>query len=374
MKLKILCLLLPVLLVACDKTNQPIESNTNTSNHQNDASVETNNNQYYVSNNTDEMFFYSVIANSYRIFGQEDIYSHTSNEDIRSKVDKLYQEYQTTGKLDISKPKGNDKNEWAEFNARLSTISELGYFVRTNNVYEPDFKIDKDGLLVKAGQTIQDNQGVKKFSYSYWNNEPVMASAFYKTNHGEKHYQFFIFTNQWELVKGDGNFPLEEYKDCQKCTEEAKFLLAEKERVIQGATQEYYVNNQSSNGNIISVRNIAQLVKDGFEQNSLELRYDERGFPVELKYGYSNDERIHNYMFYFKNGKAVSAEANTIFMKDGQVYTEPTLTQSMKFDENETIVKNEFLNGKSPEKPIDEKTWRDDVARIIQIAKQYRGN
>lgn len=374
MRLRILSLLLPVLLVACDKTNQPIESNTNTSNHQNDASVETNNNQYYVSNNTDEMFFYSVIANSYRIFGQEDIYSHTSNEDIRSKVDKLYQEYQTTGKLDISKPKGNDKNEWAEFNARLSTISELGYFVRTNNVYEPDFKIDKDGLLVKAGQTIQDNQGVKKFSYSYWNNEPVMASAFYKTNHGEKHYQFFIFTNQWELVKGDGNFPLEEYKDCQKCTEEAKFLLAEKERVIQGATQEYYVNNQSSNGNIISVRNVAQLVKDGFEQNSLELRYDEKGFPVELKYGYSNDERIHNYMFYFKNGKAVSAEANTIFMKDSQVYTEPTLTQSMKFDENETIVKNEFFNGKSPEKPIDEKAWRDDVARIIQIAKQYRGN
>lgn len=373
MKLKILYLLLPVLLVACDKTNQPIESNTNTSNHQNDASVETNNNQYYVSNNTDEMFFYSVIANSYRIFGQEDIYSHTSNEDIRSKVDKLYQEYQTTGKLDISKPKGNDKNEWAEFNARLSTISELGYFVRTNNVYEPDFKIDKDGLLVKAGQTIQDNQGVKKFYYSYWNNEPVMASAFYKTNHGEKHYQFFIFTNQWELVKGDGNFPLEEYKNCQKCTEEAKFLLAEKERIIKGKTQDY-ANNQSSNSNIINVRNVAQLAKDGFERNSLELRYDEKGFPVELKYGYSNDERIHNYMFYFKNGKAVSAEANTIFMKDGQVYTEPTLTQSMKFDENETIVKNEFLNGKSPEKPIDEKTWRDDVARVIQIAKQYRGN
>lgn len=374
MKLKILCLLLPVLLVACDKTNQPIESNTNTSNHQNDASVETNNNQYYVSNNTDEMFFYSVIANSYRIFGQEDIYSHTSNEDIRSKVDKLYQEYQTTGKLDISKPKGNDKNEWAEFNARLSTISELGYFVRTNNVYEPDFKIDKDGLLVKAGQTIQDNQGVKKFYYSYWNNEPVMASAFYKTNHGEKHYQFFIFTNQWELVKGDGNFPLEEYKNCQKCTEEAKFLLAEKERVIQGKAQEYYGNTQSSNGNIVSVRNIAQLLKDGMERNYLELHYDEKGFPVELIYGYGNDEKSHNYMFSFKNGKAVSAEASTVFKKDSQIYTEQTLSQSIKFDENETIVKNEFLNGKPPEKPIDEKTWRDDVTRVIQIAKQYRGN
>lgn len=366
---------MPVLLVACDKINQMTEGSNNTNNnHQTNVGNDTNNSQHYVRNNANEKSIYRVIYGPYKVFSPESDYSDKFQGSVANKANIFYQEYQNTGKLDISKPKGNDKNEWAEFYARLSAIAELGYFVRNNNIYEPDFKVNKDGVVIEAEKVMESNQGFQGVYYSYWENEPVVASAYYKNNNGERYHQLFIFTNQWELVKGDGNFPLEEYKDCQKCTEEANFLLSEKERIIQGKTQEYYANNQSSNGNIISVRNIAQLVKDGFEQNSLELRYDEKGFPVELKYGYSNDERIHNYMFYFKNGKAVSAEANTIFMKGSQVYTEPTLTQSIKFDENETIVKNEFLNGKPPEKPIDEKTWQDDVARIIQIAKQYRGN
>lgn len=374
MKLRILSLLLPVLLVACDKTNQLTENSNNTNNNQTNVANNINNNQYYVSNNANERSVYIAIYGPYKVFGREDDYSNKFQENIKNKAKVFYQEYQQSGKLDIRKPKGNDKNEWVEFYARLSAIAELGYFVRNNNIYEPDFKVNKDGVVIQAEKVIESNQGFQGVYYSYWENEPVVASTYYRDNNGERHHQLFMFTNQWELVKGDGNFPLEEYKDCKKCTEEAKFLLSEKERVIQGTTQEYYVNNQSSNGNVISIRNVVQLLKEGMEKNTLILHYDEKGFPVELIYGYGNDEKSHNYMFSFKNGKAVSAEASTVFKKDSQIYTEQTLSQSIKFDENETIVKNEFLNGKSPEKPIDEKTWRDDVARIIQIAKQYRGN